>query len=122
VHAKYIKQLHAQFQSKAQFVAVYITEAHAKDEWPVGKSISFCDQPKVIEDRVALANRLQNELELPFPMLIDTMENEFEKTFAAWPWRFYVIGNGKIQFIAQPDPTVYAYDVNKLQDWLECYL
>ena len=35
--------------------AVYIQEAHAKDEWPVGEQVSFCEQPKTLEARLAVA-------------------------------------------------------------------
>jgi len=122
VHANYFKQLHAQYKEKAQFLAVYITEAHAKDEWPVGKTTSFCDQPKCIEDRLSLASTLQQSLELPFPVLVDTMSNQFEHQFAAWPFRFYVLADGEVRFIAQPDPSLYAYDVTKLEDWLKTNL
>jgi len=35
-------------------VVVYVAEAHARDEWPVGESVSFCDAPKTLAERVAL--------------------------------------------------------------------
>jgi len=62
------------------------------------------------------------EWKFPIPMLVDTMDNQFEKEFAAWPLRFYVIQNNKLVFKAQPDADYYAYDVNTLGDWLETNL
>jgi len=36
-------------------------------------------------------------------MLADTVENDFEQTYSAWPIRFYVVQDKKILFKAFPD-------------------
>jgi len=109
----------ADFQGQASFLAVYITEAHARDEWPVGKKVSFCDQPTTLEARVALAKRLTTELDCPARVVVDKMDNEFMNTFAAWPFRYYIVQNGKIALKAQPSMSSYGYTFEKdLREWL----
>jgi len=106
-----LRQLTVDFGGRASFLAVYITEAHARDEWPVGKTVSFCDQPKTLSERLALANSLKNDIDFPLPVVVDGMENKFMKTFAAWPFRYFVVCNGKIALKGQPSALFgYAMD------------
>jgi len=111
--------MYNKYKEMASFLIVYITEAHSRDEWPVGKTISFCDQPKTIQERSNLAKKYQEDNKLSIPVAVDLMENNFENKFAAWPVRFYVVQNGKLVFKAQPDKEFYGYDVNELSGWLE---
>jgi len=53
------------------------------------------------------------------PVVVDTLNNEFESVFAAWPIRFYVIKNGELVFKAQPNTVHYAYDPTDLSKWLK---
>jgi len=102
------------YASFIDFLAVYITEAHAKDEWPAGKS-STCTQPTTNQERMDLAKALLDSRKLSIPMLVDPIENGFEKAFAAWPIRFYVVHGGKVLFKSQPDGIGY-----NLHDVLNC--
>lgn len=100
-------------------MSVYITEAHAADEWPVGKTISFCNQPKTNEARLKLANDLVEQLECKIPMVVDTISNAFEDKFACWPFRFYAVRNGKLCFKGEPDSEQCGYDVTTLSEFLQ---
>jgi len=87
------------------FTFVYIREAHASDEWP---SPSSRDQPegKVIdipshsslEDRIELARRMKEEIEMDskVEVLVDNMEDSFNKEFAAWPIRYFIAKEGRL--------------------------
>jgi len=108
------------------FGSVYILEAHARDEWPVGKTISFCDQPRDQQTRCDLAKEC---VEISgsvggMKMMVDTMSDGFEKEFAAWPFRFFGLvgrndGTLVLGFKAQPElQPEYAYDVNKIESWI----
>jgi len=108
------------FQGRASFLAVYITEAHARDEWPVGQNVSFCNQPKTLDQRLSLANRLTTELDCPAHVVVDKMDDEFMKTFAAWPFRYYIVHKGKIALKAQPAVSSYGYTFERdLREWLD---
>jgi len=103
---------------RAEFLAVYITEAHAKDEWPVGETVSVCNQPKSMDERLAIANQFVKDHDYKVPLIVDTMNNSFQKMFAAWPIRFYIVRNGKIVYKAQPDLESYTYNIDEVEAWL----
>jgi len=116
-HAPYLKALCTAYAGRVLFAGVYITEAHAADEWPVGARISFCKQPTTMAERAALAAAFQRDFALNYPLLVDTMANHFLEAFAAWPFRFYVVRGGKIVFKAELES--YGYNIQSLGEWLE---
>lgn len=118
-HAPYFQYLADKYQERANFLGIYITEAHAADEWPIGPTISFCSQPKSINERCQLAKKFVDENEIKFNVMVDSMDNSFENTFAAWPVRFYVIRNGELVFKAEPDTKEFAYEPAALSRWLK---
>lgn len=100
---------------------VYILEAHAKDEWPSGKKLSFMDQPKTIEQRCELSKRIQQRSSIP--VLVDSIENSFETEFASWPFRFYGLSfkQGECFLSLKPSPILEPYlgfEVTDLEKWL----
>eukprot|EP00808_Paulinella_micropora_P011904 g38167.t1 len=110
--AKELRQLWTTYHTGVDFLAVYITEAHAKDEWPVGPTFSFAEQPKTQAARLALARLHQQRSQLPFPVVVDDIAtNAFETLYAAWPYRFYILYQGRIMYKAQPDEAhMYTFD------------
>jgi len=102
---------------------VYITEAHAIDEWPMGDEISVCYQPKSNADRLQLANSYRKQFHLNIPLLVDTIDNSFELKYSIWPFRFYIMVAGQIMLKAQPhgknDELEFSYDVDEIRHWLE---
>jgi len=87
---------------------VYITEAHAQDEWPIGDPLQI-NQPVTDAERVGVARQFAEDYEIQLPVLVDSVSNQFEEAYAAWPIRFYVLeesseGEGpKLVYKAQPD-------------------
>jgi hypothetical protein len=83
-------------------------EAHAKDEWPLGKIRSPIRQHQSIEERrdawKHFCNRRLNNVEDPrvaavrsIPFALDSMDNLFYSTFGGWPEVHLVIqGNGNL--------------------------
>lgn len=123
----WLRQLADLWNDEFRFVMVYIEEAHAADEWPVGSLTSVTEQPKTLEHRIELAQCVHTSPELlnsttNIEVLCDTMENSFQDTMACWPIRFFVLepASGVLQFKAQPDlsPDVYGYPLERLRDWL----
>jgi len=98
---------------------VYIAEAHAADEWPVGTRISISNQTRSVEERIQLAKTFSTDSALEFPMLVDTMANRFMDTFAAWPFRFFIVQGGKVLLKAMPsEGNHFGYDEKALGKWL----
>jgi hypothetical protein len=102
-----------------RLMAIYIAEAHARDQWPAGKIISCLDQPKTLDQRLENARQFKKNFNFEMPMLVDSMDNSFHTTYGSWPFRFYVIYNGKLVLKAEPGETTYAYDMNEIDTWID---
>ena len=109
---------------------VYIEEAHAVDEWPVrsgrfvpgGIPVSV-EQPKTTNERLGICTEFLQTMGLPkdgeLKIAVDGPEegNLFEKAYAPWPVRMFVIEDGTMQFISAP--TECSHNVGELREWLE---
>jgi len=115
-----MNSLQEEFSGKVDFLGVYISEAHANDEWPLG--VQYCyNQPKTMENRLAIANGFVKDFNFKIPMLVDTMTNQFDSVFASWPERFYIVQNGSLTLIGRPT-TEFGFNRNLLRGELLAYL
>ena len=97
----------------------------AQDQWPIsssrynptGKPVKI-NQHKTLKERMIAANTFINTYGFKLPVLVDGMSNEFQNTFFAWPFRFYIVLNGKLQYKAMPTPEA-GYDWNEVTLWLD---
>jgi len=96
-------QLAEKYRHRVDFAAVYITEAHASDEWPIGPNFSTNKQPRALQERLAIATKMVDRLTISVPVYVDCMSNEFEACYAAWPLRMFIISKGKVQWVSQPN-------------------
>lgn len=101
----------------ADFVVVYLMEAHAKDQWPLGNHVEI-EQHKSLEDRIAAAEAFIKRFDCKVPVLVDTMSNQFNDLFAAWPERFFVIHDMKMSYIAQPSLDDKGFDLEEVDGFL----
>lgn len=102
-----------------QWLLVYICEAHACDEWPIGSPVVI-KQHKTTEDRSKACTQCCDALNISVPVVLDSIENDFNNTYACWPLRFYLIDQGIIEHI--PMPRDGAYDPSEIDTWLETKL
>lgn len=103
---------------------MYIAEAHASDEWPVGPSVSHTEAPQTLTQRMELARDLVVRTQRQFPrwnvpVLVDGMDDMFERSYAAWPMRFFVLQGGRVLHKAQPDVDTCVYRLDTLEAFLE---
>jgi len=110
---------------------VYVAEAHARDQWPVGPTVSVCDAPKSLSERVEVLKELgrsgAGQCLRRWPqgsVLVDAMADSFLEAFGAWPLRMLVFqsspgpeGGVRLLFKGQPDDSC-AYHLEDLGDWL----
>jgi len=108
----------------ADFVLVYIEEAHAIDEWPIssaryntGHGVVAVKQPTTMAEREAAAKAMKHNLGCELPVALDGMDNEFSKQFSPWPFRFFVLHAGLVMFKAMPKDC--TYDLGDVRDCLE---
>jgi len=63
------------------------------------------DQPKTFAERKALARVLVEKLEYRMPVAIDSIDNQADKIFAAWPERIYILGpEGRVLYKGDMGP------------------
>ncbi len=110
-----LSELYDMYSNDLNFRFVYILEAHAQDEWPISsarwsptkKPIKY-NQTRTIEERLIIAKDFLRDFDVRMPMVIDKPEeNLFEKLYAPWPVRIYVIDKEhRLTYKAQPSETM----------------
>lgn len=108
---------HAQ---RADFLCVYIAEAHPTDEWQMtsNEKDDVCyAQPTTLAERQAIARDFSARHPWSVPLLVDRMDNRADQLYAAWPERLYVIGaDGTIAYKGGPGP--FEFEPEELEAWL----
>ena len=113
-------QIVTDFDKHADFVTVYITEAHPSDGWAVsGSKYSSLKQHKSIEERTSAAKMLV-DYGVPCPVVVDTMQDESVYQYAAMPEAMYIIENGIVKLKALGP--FGDYNPENLRKWLENYV
>jgi hypothetical protein len=101
-------KLYAKFRDRVLFKVVYIAEAHAADEWPIGSRDYTAKQPKSFAERLAIQRAMQEEFKLPWKCVFDKLPRDaFMFEYGAWPTRFFVFQRGKLVFKADPIGCTY---------------
>uniref|UniRef100_A0A673M7L6 Iodothyronine deiodinase n=1 Tax=Sinocyclocheilus rhinocerous TaxID=307959 RepID=A0A673M7L6_9TELE len=88
------KQLVKDFSDVADFLVVYLAEAHATDAWAFANNIDISVH-KTLEERLAAARTLVKEDPL-CPVVVDEMTNITASKYGALPERLYVIQSGNV--------------------------
>lgn len=121
-----LSELYNIYSNVVNFRFVYILEAHAQDEWPISSARwSRTNQPimynqtRTIEQRLSVAKDFIRDFDFPIPVVLDKPdENLFEKFYAPWPVRIYIIDNEhRLTYKAQPSETML--ELNELTAYLE---
>lgn len=108
------------FKDRADFLTIYIKEAHPEDEWQMESNVDqgVCYmQPNTDEDRQAIVTDFKKRFDYPMPLGIDGMDNAAMLTYSAWPERLYIVEGGKIAYKGGVGP--YEYYPHEVRDWLE---
>jgi Iodothyronine deiodinase len=103
-----LNALYRKHQQDAEFLFVYIQEAHASDVWQVRSNER--DQvlyatPRSLDERASVAGACQRKLKIDLPVVVDGLDDGVGEAYAAWPDRLYVIDRqGRIAFKSEPGP------------------
>jgi len=82
----------------------------------MGSERVLYNQPKTLTERKQIARDFVRDFNFKFKMLADTIDNNFEEAYAAWPERYWVIHKGVILFMAEVGP--HGFKLDLLRDFL----
>jgi len=86
--------LYRRYRDRAEFLAVYVREAHPTDGWRMASNDRVgvaIPQPRVDAERIAVAQRCSRTLELTIPLLVDTVDDHVGNAYSGMPDRLYVL-------------------------------
>jgi hypothetical protein len=113
-------QIYNDYKDHADFLTVYVREAHPTDEWQMKSNVKedVCyAQPKTLEQRVIIANDFIKRFKFSLPFGIDDMSNGADNAYSAWPERIYIIDEGgRIAYRGGMGP--FNYKPAEAREWL----
>lgn len=112
-------QVVTDYAQHADFITIYMREAHSVDGWYVPSMDYDIYQHKTIDDRIKAANMLK-DYGMPCPIFLDTMDDESVYEYAAFPEALYIIENGLVQWKALGP--LGGYCPEKVRKWLDSYV
>jgi len=130
-----LKKLYKKYGDKFEFITVYLSEAHAMEEWnlattPIsrlmhkfaGAKVAIdVPQHKSFEERISMATKCKNSLLGEMPVFVDKMDNRVAKMYNGWPTRLFLIGkDGRIVY--NPGPGPWSFNPAYLGPEIEKYL
>ncbi|XP_070564193.1 type I iodothyronine deiodinase-like isoform X3 [Ptychodera flava] len=134
VHSGALSSLHRDYKDLAEFLYIYVIEAHPRDGWALGAHYSSHDSHKNLDERIAAARRLvaadtkfqtfttDTEDLSKVRMVVDTMGNVFAETYAGQPDRVFVIEDNKMAYIGETIEeqceNPYKLMTDHLKEWL----
>lgn len=96
------------YKDRVAFYVVYIQEAHPTDLWQLPSNIRdgvLFASPKSGEERTSTAQACIRRLGIRIPAVLDSIENNTERAYTAWPDRLFLIGaGGRVLFKSAPGP------------------
>lgn len=107
------------FPAVAHFLTVYITEAHARDEWWLPESFPGKENimnHRNMEDRLATAKKFVKDLNFQSELVCDSFADELNERYEGWPERLYIIQDGVIVYKGGAGP--FDYKLAEVKDWL----
>ena len=67
------------------------------------------ESPKTLEEREKVAREFAAQFKFSLPIYVDTLTDEVERHYAAWPDRIYVLdADGKIGYKGGPGPRGFS--------------
>ena len=113
-----LNEIYRQYNGDIQFFLIYIREAHAHDGWQTPQNLYediIFDAPTTDDERAEIGHACQIGLDLKYPMLIDSIDNDVDNKYIAAPIRLYVIdGAGRLTYVGDRGPRGFDTDT-----WVE---
>jgi peroxiredoxin len=84
-------KLYQTYKDKAHFYLVYVREAHPTDGRAIPGNDFQVRSPQSNEERHKVAQDFAEKLKVSIPILVDSIDDQVEKTYACWPNRMYIL-------------------------------
>jgi hypothetical protein len=117
-----IDEVHRDFRDRAEFLFVYIREAHPDSVLSLSGANSQLSLVKIpqhttLEGRTEAAAACGRTLQLGMPIAVDGIDNKVGRAYAGWPNRMVVVGtDGRVLFASDPSPR--GTNAARLRAWL----
>ncbi len=102
-------------------VVIYISEAHASDEWALSNLYEI-PQHKSVSERIKVAKSYieQRNVNYSDKIYVDSLDlHNFETTYSSWPERGYIFLDDKIEFICYGRVEDLIRWTEEIDKWLE---
>jgi type I thyroxine 5'-deiodinase len=89
-----LNQLYNRWRDRLDFYCVYIQEAHPEGGWQVEHNLTegvIYEQPETMDQRASIAKTCVLRTGFEMPLLLDSMDNDIDRRFAALPERLYLL-------------------------------
>lgn len=97
-----IEAIHRRYKMNAEFLMVYVREAHPSDGWKMEQNERFgvsVKQPTTLGERTKVAGQFCTKLKPAMPVLVDEIEDLAGNLYSGMPGRMYVIDSkGKVAY------------------------
>jgi len=104
----------------ADFIVVYILEAHATDGWAFSMNQYQISTHKTIKDRlVAAAKLIPSPLPSNMTIVTDAMSDNAARAYGAVPERLYIAQNGVVVYQGRAGP--FRFYPAEVENWLKRY-
>jgi thiol-disulfide isomerase/thioredoxin len=103
-----LNKLYQRYRNEVAFYIVYIAEAHPMDIWQMQSNVKervLFRNPTTDQERENIASSCVRKLHIAIPALVDSINNQVEQDYTAWPDRLYLIStDGRIRFKSEAGP------------------
>lgn len=95
--------VYEKYQDEVNFVMIYVREAHSLDGF--GADRARVTDPKSTQERIDVAKACRDEMNIPFRILVDPVDDRVATRWAAWPIRLFVVDRGgTVVYSGRPGP------------------
>ena len=97
-----VEKLYERYKDRAEFLMVYVREAHPTDGWRMESNDRVhveLAQPQTYDERFEVAQTCRKHLDLDLPFLVDTIDDRVGAQYSGMPSRLYVIDSeGRVAY------------------------
>jgi hypothetical protein len=121
-YSESMEQLYALWKDRAEFLRVYVREAHpvAADQPATSTNARaglLIKQPTTFEERCDVALKFTSAMQLKTPLVVDEIDNRVGKAYGGSPDRLYLVDrDGRIAFAGGPGP--FGFNPRELEQSL----